>query len=346
MKIAIAFLLGAALSALVLWLALPGAGFESDEPAAELDDDDHDYPSRVVVVDGQTRVLLRPREAELAGIVAAAPVRGRYAAFVHHRGLILDGRRLSNELRHYDAQMRIYAAEQKAVTTVREQHERMQTVAAKRSMGTSAALTALERELQRAQTALARANAARLKSRNELEAHWGPQLLDAVNAAPNLRAMLSTGQASLVHVHLEEDDESAALSVGSGDSPNDASVAERLSFAQVGDGTPRPHPAYVVRVDGLRGNPGMAVNVWSAAGGQTPFRYLVPESALVWHGGEQWYFERISKRDFTRRPLPPGISVEGGYAVDQPPEHEIVVTGAQSLLAEEFRGAIPIEDDD
>jgi hypothetical protein len=66
---------------------------------------------------------------------------------------------------------------------------------------------------------------------------------------------------------------------------------------------------------------------------------LVPESAIVWYGGERWVYAKTAPNRFTRRYLPSPLAtdrdvvVTGGFR----PGDEVVVQGAQLLLSEELR---------
>ena len=74
----------------------------------------------------------------------------------------------------------------------------------------------------------------------------------------------------------------------------------------------------------------------------------VAGAAALWHGGRQWVYvrraaDRFERRAIAPRPAGPGrIFLEQGVAAGE----EVVVQGAATLLAEEFRWAIPEENAD
>ncbi len=92
---------------------------------------------------------------------------------------------------------------------------------------------------------------------------------------------------------------------------------------------------------------GMRVNVWVPGGGRR-HGVTLPASAIVWHGGQSWVYREDGGGGYSRLPVAgqPGgakeIFIDSGLA----PGVRVVVTGAQTLLAEEFRSHIPAEDDD
>ena len=72
----------------------------------------------------------------------------------------------------------------------------------------------------------------------------------------------------------------------------------------------------------------------------------VPASAIVWWQDRAWVYRRTSTETFTRDEIATDLPAEGGgYIVkDLPGDAEIVTSGAQLLLSEEFRSQIQVED--
>lgn len=72
----------------------------------------------------------------------------------------------------------------------------------------------------------------------------------------------------------------------------------------------------------------------------------VPASAIVWWQGKAWAYLRNGAGAFVRHEIPTNEPDEaGGYVVrDLPGGAEIVTSGAQSLLSQEFRAQIDVED--
>lgn len=92
---------------------------------------------------------------------------------------------------------------------------------------------------------------------------------------------------------------------------------------------------------------GMRVNVWVPGGGKR-HGVALPVSAIVWHAGRSWAYREDGDGVYTRLPVagqPAGsqhLFIDSGLA----PGMRVVVSGAQTLLSEEFRGQIPSEEDD
>jgi hypothetical protein len=83
-------------------------------------------------------------------------------------------------------------------------------------------------------------------------------------------------------------------------------------------------------------------------GGGKRHGVALPVSAIVWHAGRSWVYREDGEGSYTRLPVAgpltggPHLFIDTGLV----PGMRVVVTGAQTLLSEEFRGHIPSEDDD
>ena len=75
---------------------------------------------------------------------------------------------------------------------------------------------------------------------------------------------------------------------------------------------------------------------------------LVPDSAVVWALGEAWAYLALDDSHFARIGVDTDIELADGWFVTDgiAPGEKIVVTGAQTLYAEEFRWQVFEEDDD
>jgi hypothetical protein len=69
---------------------------------------------------------------------------------------------------------------------------------------------------------------------------------------------------------------------------------------------------------------------------------LIPETAILWFGGQPWAYVQIAKDRFTRRPVTDQTPYNNGYLVSTGFESgdRVVVHGAQLLLSEEQRPPI------
>ena len=75
---------------------------------------------------------------------------------------------------------------------------------------------------------------------------------------------------------------------------------------------------------------------------------IVPNSAVVWYGGQAWVYRKDKEDRFIRMPVNTDSDTEAGWFVSSGLKagDEIVSTGAQLLLSEEFKFQITNENDD
>ena len=102
---------------------------------------------------------------------------------------------------------------------------------------------------------------------------------------------------------------------------------------------------------------GMRVNTDVDAGSNKPNNgVVIPNQALVWYGGKPWAYFKLAKNkqgedQFARKPINADIEVSSGadsgwfnQGIDV--QSEVVVSGAQLLLSEEFKNQIKNENGD
>ena len=91
---------------------------------------------------------------------------------------------------------------------------------------------------------------------------------------------------------------------------------------------------------------GMRINVW-VTGGSGRQGVSLPANAIVWHAGKPWVYRDNRNGSYSRLAVDPQPAPGKALLIDTglTPGTKVVVTGAQTLLSEEFRGAIPSEDE-
>lgn len=103
---------------------------------------------------------------------------------------------------------------------------------------------------------------------------------------------------------------------------------------------------YLTTAKGLR--PGMRLHAWLKQDDTAKQGFFIPNEAIIWYAGQPWCYVQQQEGVFKRRALAGGISrsngifMESGFAEGD----ELVISGAQMLLSEEFRWQIHDEDDD
>jgi len=92
-----------------------------------------------------------------------------------------------------------------------------------------------------------------------------------------------------------------------------------------------------VQKAGLR--PGVAVAAYYAGGTGMMHALVIPRAAVVQQDGRTWVYIQTSDDRFERRPVSVDVPAGDGYAASRgfAAGDRVVVTGAQTLLSEEFK---------
>jgi hypothetical protein len=333
-----------------LWLEherspAPDTSDEATRRESPDDDDDDDIPARVRRVDGSLRVVLSPAEIAAAGILVAPAQIARTTHEQQAFGRVADPTGLLALVRELRAAGAAAAAQHELVRAVESRLERLRGFSARGEIAVSKELADLEIEYRRMRDVAGERRARVDALRTNLRSSWGGALAALALAESAHLAALEAGEAQLL--------EFAAAS------PPPGTV-----FATAGDERTAARPVTVLgpaaavlgsgqsaSYFGLAQAPelrvGMRLSVWIPQDAAVAEGVLLPPGAVVWHRGQTWFFVAVAPGSFERRPVGAALPhVDGSLLVGRSPPGDIVVRGAQALLAEEFREQIPEEDDD
>lgn len=92
--------------------------------------------------------------------------------------------------------------------------------------------------------------------------------------------------------------------------------------------------------------PGTAVSARISISDTSQQGVMVPRSAVVRYGGNEWVYHELDGDRFVRRQIVPAEITDRGYFVTEnlAPGARIVVRGAQTLLSEELKAQIQVQD--
>lgn len=130
-------------------------------------------------------------------------------------------------------------------------------------------------------------------------------------------------------------------------SPSHTILAQYISRAPMSSATIQGKTYfYHAKTTDLRA--GMQVNALSNKSKGATTGVIIPNSAVVWYGGKPWVYRKTGTDEFSRLPVSTDIEVENGwfYKGNLKPNDQIVTSGAQLLLSEEFKYQITNENED
>lgn len=312
-------------------------------PVAVVEDDDD---ARESPGSHATQLVLTPEEISLVGLELVTPVPARLAPEVETAGRVADAADLLSLLRELHAARTAADAADGIVTSLADRLARLRALSSRGEIMVARELAALELDYRRERLA-ASARAAQVDALDTaLLARWGAELAALVRTESAVLAPLEAGDARLIAfvadmqppgtVHVAADGQRAA-----------ALPAQVLGAAATTLGGAAGRSFFALAQD-ERLRVGMALTVWLPTAASPIDGVMLPASALVWHHGAQWYYATSDGATFDRHPLGAARAVGVDFLVPaaQAPSGRIVIRGAQALLAEEYRDAIPEEDDD
>ncbi len=186
---------------------------------------------------------------------------------------------------------------------------------------------------------------------DEARLNWGKKLADWALAkdADALSAFLS-GRLSLLQITLPVNKQLAntiqSIDVEASGNRSAAAKAELISAAVHTDNTAQGE-SYFFQADGGHIRAGMRIAAWIPEPGVTRSGVIIPKSALIWHLDQSFVYIKTAAEQFSRRTLEQLSATSGGYFVGSGINagESLVITGAQTLLSEEFKSQIPNETD-
>jgi len=186
---------------------------------------------------------------------------------------------------------------------------------------------------------------------DEARLTWGKKLTEwALSADDEQLSDFLSGKKTLLHITLPVNkqltDEVRSIDVEASGNRSAAIKAELISAAPQADATAQGE-SYFFQADGSRIRTGMRVAAWIPEPGESQSGVVIPKSALIWHMDQAFVYIKTAEEQFSRRPIEHYSATVGGYFIGSglSAGEQLVVTGGQMLLSEEFRGQIPDEDD-
>jgi hypothetical protein len=337
---------------IMTWSLFNNEGGVSDEAGSEKDDDD-DIPSRMVDVKGQHAIRLDIDIQEQSGIktwkLEAMDIREELDAFgqvFNINGLV----ELRSKLNKIKGQKIILLSE---LAAANKKLKRLQILHKEAANISTRQLQEVEAESITHQARLKTLDSELTDVRTEAEQAWGPVLPTWVidNDTDAFEQLLS-GKNVIVYVSLSASDtlpdQTEYVYIGRNGNRISAQKAVYISPAIESDSMLQGETYYFLADASLdKYRAGMHVHVWVPQTSESISGVYVPESAVVWSSGKPWVYTRDSEELFIKHVINNPVELDEGIFVAEGLEvgDKVVISGAQMLLAEEYRWSIPDEDD-
>lgn len=166
----------------------------------------------------------------------------------------------------------------------------------------------------------------------DVRARWGERMAQAMSDSSSVCAQLAEA-GTLIEVTQDASAPSLPQTLQLEDQRRGSVPTQQLSSVEKSRSPAQVHAFFLAPGPSGALSPGETVTLRSVG---EPKREpaQVPESAVVWVDGKSWVYVQEGNGRFERRELP-GIA----------PKERIVVNGAQTLLSQEFRSQIHVEEE-
>ena len=107
--------------------------------------------------------------------------------------------------------------------------------------------------------------------------------------------------------------------------------------------------SYFYLLDSQKVRAGMRLFAWVEEGVKISEGHFIMDRAVIWYANEPWIYIKRGKELFIRKPLGKAKKIDNGWFLEDSMlvgDDLVVVEGGQTLLSEEFKWAIPDENDD
>jgi hypothetical protein len=345
------YLVGVLLAVIVI-LAWGLVYFARDEIAAFSSADDNEKassPAQTSSQDGATLVRVSEKTQKGSAIVTrpleAHALQSRAEIF----GTVVNIQSLVEQRARFVAAQIEIRVVQASLTRSSAEYQRMQTLFRDKQMVSLRAVQAAESDWKSDQAKRASSESEVANIRAAVRQQWG-EALSRIALAPGreIDGLLS-GQQVLVQLSwgTEQGDPPTTVKVSQVGSADKPIAAQFVSAALQADSEVAGRTFwYRAPGAGLRVGMRVAATLEDEKGARNGV--VVPFSAPVWHGGKAWIYLKRDDDTFERREVTTTESTNDGWFNGAPfiSGDEVVVSGAQLLLSEEFRYQIKDENDD
>lgn len=310
-------------------------------------------PERIDSEHGVTYIVLEQAAQEQSGIATIKLEASQHASALSTYGSVINIDSLLEQRSRYLSAMAEADIARASLANTQQEFKRLSTLNRDDRNVSDRAVANAEALLKADQAKVHAAESIARNLRDNMRQQWGESLAtQATQATPNAAiSRILQHEDVLVQITLPfgmtmPETGSSVQVAPSGASGNPVraqfvSTSPRADAAIQGETYYYRAPAASLRV-------GMRVGV-SLNGKERAIQgVIVPRSAVVWYGGQAWCYRKSGDDRFARVTVSTEHETDGGWfnADKLQPGDEIVVTGAQLLLSEEFKYQITNENDD
>jgi hypothetical protein len=353
-KITLIIALQAFLIVMLVWMLV---FYGKDEYEAYIqggEEEEIETPNLVITEEGSTIVTLSPATQAQSDIRTTPLKAAAYQDAFYSYGHVVSIEPLLDLRTRYLAARAEANVARASLANSRSEYERLKQLNEDDRNVSDRAVAAAEALWKADEARVAAADSAANVIRANIRQAWGESLAEDVTAqqpGPSLQRLLHY-QDALLQVSLPFDHPTPKPGSTLYVTPMGSQL--KPVAAQFVSVSPQTDPViqgktYFYRAPANNLRAGMRIMIRMAnAGSQTIKGVVVPDSAVVWYGGQAWIYRKEGEERFIRHAITTDKEAEGGWfnAGTLQAGQPVVTQGAQLLLSEEFKYQITNENED
>lgn len=351
-KLAIIIGLQAFLIVVLFWV-LVFYGKDEFEAMTQQTEEEIETPSRVVNEDGITIINISAATQKQSEITTSQLKSSKHQSSVNSYGSVISIDSLIDLRSRYLAAKADIEVLRTALSYNKSEFSRLQTLNQDDKNISDKVVATARSNIKADEAKIAAAESSAKNIADSMRQTWGDTLTQhATNPEKTeLLQNLISNQEVLVQITLPfdatEPAQKSSIMIAPTAVPNQLIRAQYISRAPASNATIQGKTYfYHAKTKELRA--GMQVNAVSATSNKVSDGVIVPNAAIIWYAGKSWVYKKTADEKFSRIPVNTDIEVENGwfYQGNLKPGDQVVTSGAQLLLSEEFKSQITNENDD
>ncbi len=352
-KIAVIIALQALLIIMMFWVIV-FYGKDEYEQYTQSQDEQIESPNRVSVEQGATVVSISPQAQAQSDIRTQALATGSTSTTLQAYGNVLSIDSLIEARSRYLAAMADAEVTRASLNSSKQEYLRMQQLNQDDHNISDRAVIAAEAAYKSDQAKLHAAEVLAQNIRDSIRQTWGDTLAKQatlVQTSAYMQQLLNYKQV-LVQITLPFDAATnqapaSLMLTPIGTQTQQISASLISASPQTDNAVPGKTYFYHASADSLR--TGMRLSVSISSSNKQSTGLFVPNTAVVWYAGKAWAYKKQGVDKFLRIPVQTTQENKEGWfnrQLQAKAGDEVVISGAQLLLSEEFKYQIKNENDD
>lgn len=351
-KIAILIGLQTLIIVILFWV-LVFYGKDEYEAATNTSDEVIATPSHVSMKNGAATITLSPESQQQSGIATTTLKATSHLGTVTSFGMVIGIDTLIELRTRYLAAKADASIIRAAITSSLQEYQRLSQLNRDNHNVSDRAVAFAEATWKADEARLSAAETAATSLRDSIRQQWGETLAGWATQAPAAETLqrLLQYQDVLVQVTLPVDGatpgKDAPLLIEPTGTQGKTITAIFVSASPQSDATLQGK-TYYYRAPAGNLRVGMRVTARLSAHGQGISGVIVPQTAVVWYANKAWIYKKQAADQFVRQQISTEIELADGWFNSSGVKsgEEVITSGAQLLLSEEFKYQIKNENED